>query len=283
MMSNLSKTFRYVNELGGEIIFEPDYGFIINKPVGIDAVSVSLSTAQGINQVGASVQSKNIQPRPVTVSGKFMGPFQAENKDKLVSVIRPDLKGRFYANDYFLDVSVTESPAAEPVPEFARFTFSLLAPYPYWQHDESISTSLSGVEYKFKLPCNFSRPYRFGEKVESQFINITNRGQLPVPFKAVFLAKTECENPKLTNARTGEYILVKKPMAAGEKITVDITHEKTFVTSSIDGDIRGALSLQSRLNRLAVGDNVLKPEVKNNAGKIELTIEYATEIVGVTL
>ena len=282
MKSNLSKTFRYINELGDELFFEPDYGFMINKPIGIDSVTVSLSQAQGINQVGASIQSTNVQPRPVTISGILMGEFQKANKDKLISVIRPDLKGKLYADDYYIDVYVSESPAIEPVPAFARFNFMLLAPYPYWQHDESIAVELSSIRKMFKLPCNFTRPYQFGERIENLFINIENRGQLPVPFTVSFFARSECSNPKLTNANTGEYLLIKKPMVAGERITVEITHEKTFVTSTVDGDIRGAMSLKSRLNRLAVGDNVLKPTVEGG-GKIEVSVDYATEIVGVTL
>jgi hypothetical protein len=64
---------------------------------------------------------------------------------------------------------------------------------------------------------------------------------------------------------------------------VEITHDRTYVTSSVDGNIRGALDLDSTLFRLDVGDNVLKPEADSGLDQLEVDINFATEIVGVTL
>ena len=92
--NNLSKLFRYVNENGDSITFDYAGGFLISKPSGIDTLSVSLSQAQGIDQVGATIQSTNIQPRPVTIVGCLVGDAQAVNKNKLLSVVRPDIGGK---------------------------------------------------------------------------------------------------------------------------------------------------------------------------------------------
>lgn len=282
-MNNLSKTFRYVNADGGELVFEYAHGFLINKPVGIDTVQVSLSQAQGINQVGATVQSTNVQPRPVTISGRLVGEFQTENKNKLLSVIRPDLDAKLYADDYYINVHPTATPTIEARSQFALFQFSLLAAYPYWQKDESVAAVLSGIQPRFRLPVNFSKTYAFGQVMQTQFINVANRGQLPVPFTATFAARGACGNPKITNVLTGQIMLLKKELVAGERVVVEITHNKTYVTSSVDGDVRGALSLSSNLYRLGVGDNVLKPEAEYGGEQLEVMIDFATEIVGVAL
>ena len=92
-MSFLSKTFRYVNELGQEIVFDYAHGYLISLPSGVDTLSVNVNTAQGIGQVGATVQSKSIQPRPITINGKVVGDNSQELKNALVTVIRPDLSG----------------------------------------------------------------------------------------------------------------------------------------------------------------------------------------------
>lgn len=282
-MSFLSKTFRYVNENGGEIVFTYKNGFLINKPIGIDTVSVNLSQAVGINQVGSTIQSSNVQPRPVTISGILVGDFQSSNKDKLLSVIRPDLEAKLYADDFYLTVRPTSTPAIEPYPKFSKFQFSVLAAYPYWQKDDSTRSQLASVTPGFKFPWNISKEYRFGTVSRTQFINVSNRGQLPTPFTLTFLAKSECVNPKITNANTGKYLSIKKKMQAGERVVVKITHGRTFVTSSVDGDIRGALEIRSNLNRLEVGDNVLKPEADSGLDQLEIYIDFATEIVGVSL
>lgn len=282
-MSFLSKTFRYVNENGESITFTYNAGFLINKPVGIDTLQVSLSQATGIDQVGATIQSANVQPRPVTVSGILVGEFVANNKEKLLYVVRPDLTAKLYADDYYLNVRPTSTPAIDPTAKFAKFQFSVLAAYPYWQKDDSARAVLSGLQYMFKLPWNISREYQFAKMMETQFINVPNRGQLPVPMTVTFFARGDCLNPKITNVNTGKFMAINKSLVAGERVVVEITHDRTYVTSSIDGDIRGALSLKSTLNRLDVGDNVLKPEAEEGGNQMEVSIDFATEIVGISL
>lgn len=282
-MSFLSKTFRYVNENGESITFTYNAGFLINKPVGIDTLQVSLSQATGIDQVGATIQSANVQPRPVTVSGILVGEFLKNNKEKLLSVVRPDLTAKLYADDYYLNVRPTSTPTIDPTAKFAKFQFSVLAAYPYWQKGENAKVELSSIEYGFKFPWNISREYYFGNIVEAQFFNIVNRGQIPVPFTATFFARGDCVNPKITNVNTGKFMAINKTLVAGERVVVEITHERTYVTSSADGDIRGALSLKSTLNKLEVGDNVLKPEADEGKSQLEVSLDFATEIVGIAL
>ena len=167
--NNLSKVFRYVNDNGDSITLLYENGYLINKPSGIDTVSVNLSQAQGINQVGSTVESKTVQPRPVTISGIIVGADADARKEKLMSVVRPDLGGKLYAGDYYLNVHVTATPTIEPRKKFAHFQFSLNAPYPYWQKDSSVKQALSGMQKLFKFPWNISRAYSFGQWMETQF------------------------------------------------------------------------------------------------------------------
>lgn len=281
--NNLSKLFRYVNDNGDSVTFDFAGGYLINKPNGIDTVSISLSQAKGINQTGATIQSKNVQPRPVNITGFLVGEMQDRNKDKLLSVVRPDLGGKLYADDYYLNVYPTATPAIEPKKWGAKFQFSLLAAYPYWCKDDSAAATLAGVQPLFKFPWNISKPYRFGQLVETQFFNVRNGGQVPVPFTATFMASGEVVNPKITNATNGKFLQIKKSLESGERLVVEITHDRTYVTSSVDGDCRGALGLKNTLYELDVGDNVLKPEAESGKSNLQVEISFATEIVGIAL
>lgn len=281
--NNLTKLFRYVNNNGDSVVFNYSGGFLINKPTGIDTLSVNLSQAKGINQTGATIQSTNIQPRPVTITGYFVGAMQPENKEKLISVIRPDIGGKLYADDFYLNVWPTATPTIEAKPTNARFQMSLLAAYPYWCKDDSAVAVLGGVQKLFKFPWNLSKSYQFGKPTEKKFINVFNKGQVPVPFTATITAKDEVVNPRITNAINGKFLLVKKTLVSGEKLVVQITHDRTNVTSSVDGECRGALSLTSNLFELDVGDNVLKPEAESGLGNMQVNIDYAIEIVGIAL
>lgn len=280
--NNLSKTFRYENANGETLVFDYDHGYVINKPNGIDTLQVKLSTAQGINQVGSTVQSATVQPRPVTVSGRIVGDG-ATRKDALLSIIRPDIPGKLYADDYFLDVYVTATPTVEPQKNFAHFQFSVNAAYPYWQKASKEKQALFGIEKLFKFPWNMSRTYRFGQLMEKLFVSIYNVGQLPVPFTVTFTAMDTVENPRITNAQTGEFLVVNKTMEPGETIVVEHTHGRTYVTSSVEGNIRGALDLESTLFRLHPGDNVLKPEADSGLSQLDVQITFAPEKPGVTV
>jgi hypothetical protein len=219
----------------------------------------------------------------VTITGFFVGDTQSANKDKLISVIRPDLGGKLYADDYYLNVWPTATPTIEARTHSARFQISLLAAYPYWCKDDSAETVLSGIENLFKFPWNLSRSYQFGKLMEVKFMNVFNSGQVPVPFTATFTAKGDVVNPKVTNATTGKFLLIKKTLVSGEKVVIQITHDRTYVTSNIDGDCRGALSLSSNMFELDVGDNVLKPEAESGLVNMEVGIDFAIEIVGIAL
>ena len=48
--------------------------------------------------------------------------------------------------------------------------------------------NLTGVLPRFKFPWNISQPYRFGETIDTAFINIRNSGQVACPFTATLNA-----------------------------------------------------------------------------------------------
>lgn len=281
--SNLSKTFVYQNSDGEKVTLDYDGGYLISKPSGIDAVSVSISEAQGIGQTGTTIRSANVQSRPVNISGVIVGDTQAAKKERLLEVVRPDLGGKLYCDDYYLECRPTETPTIEAKSRMAKFQFSLLAPYPYWMKSENAYAALSGVEKRFKFPWNISRPYRFGEVVVKKFISIYNSGQLEIPYTVTFTALDVVENPQIIDARTNNYLLVNKSMVAGERLVVEITHDRVYVTSSVDGECRGALDLGSKFWRLRVGDNSIKPEATSGKNNLQVSIDYAVEKTGVAL
>lgn len=282
-LNNLLKTFVYKNDDGEAITLTYDGGYLISKPVGIDTVSVTISEAQGIGQTGTTIRSANVDSRPVTISGIIVGDSQQEKKERLMEVVRPDLGGKLFCDDYYLEVHPTDTPTIEAKPRQAKFQFSLLAPYPYWMKGENAYAALSGVEKWFKFPWNISRPYRFGEVVTRQFITIYNSGQLEVPFTVTFTALDAVTNPKIIDAKTNNYLWVKKSMVAGERLVVEITHDRVYVISSADGECRGALDIKSKFYRLRVGDNVIKPEADSGKNNLSVSIDYAIEKTGVVL
>lgn len=283
-MSFLSKTFRYENALGQSITFDYDHGFLLNLPDGVDTISVNLSTAQGVGQIGATVQAKQIQVRPITMSGKIIGSNAQDLKDLLVSVVRADVGGVLYADDWHIGVVVTATPSIGPERRGASFQFSLTAPYPYWISGSRKGEMLVGIEPAFKFPWNMTKPYRFGRKMTEKYALIVNRGQVDAPFVLTISCQgAGAENVRIENLLTGEFLLLEKSLAEGETVTVNVTHDRTYVTSSEDGDCRGALTLESNLFRLHTGDNVWKPTADSGLDDLDIQVTYAEEMAGVTV
>lgn len=281
--NNLSKLFRYVNDNGAEIIFDYTHGYLINKPTGIDTVSVSLNESYGINQVGTSVSSEHVESRPITVSGKIVGDGQATMKKRLLDVIRPGVGGKLYCDTYYINVRPTETPTIGPDTNHAQFQFSLLAPHPYWCQDDTQNATLMGVEKLFKFPWNVSRTYQFGRMQQKKFVKVFNGGQTEIPFTVIIAALGDVNTPKIQNAVSGKFLQINKKLVAGERIVIEITHKRTEVTSSVDGDCRGALDIESDLFRLDVGDNVLKPSAESGLENMQIDITFAPEMVGMSV
>lgn len=283
-MSFLSKTFRYENDLGQSVTFDYAHGFLLNKPDGIDTISVNLSTAQGVGQVGATVQATQIQVRPITLDGKIIGSNAQQLKDALISVVRPDVGGTLYADDWHIPVIVTATPVIGPERMGATFQFSLTAPYPYWINGNQKGDMLIGVGPAFKFPWNISKAYRFGQKMLEKYVIITNRGQVEIPFVlTISCIGSGAENIKLENLLTGEFLLLEKALVENETVIINVTHDRTYVTSSKDGDCRGALTLESNLYRLHTGDNVWKPSADSGMENLTMQVSYAEESGGITV
>ena len=276
--------FTYVNDNGDSLVLSAVNGYRVTSITGTSGISVNANQAQGIGQIGTTVQSRVVQSVPMTITGYIFGTrAQIEaSAERLFAVVLPDIGARLYHNGtYYRIVTPTATPVVDNALRFPGFQFSLLAPYPYWMLDQATKTILTGVLPRFKFPWNISQPYRFGEVIETAFINIRNSGQVACPFTATLNAKGPVVNPRLVNAITGEFMQLNRIMATGERVTIEITHDLTYVTSTIEGDIRGDLEINSTLDRMAVGDNLIKTEADEGASNVVVSIDVAIEKVAI--
>lgn len=276
--------FRYVNDIGGAVEFSYSSGLILTSGTsGLTHNNVDVSTSKGVGQTGETLQSALVETRPINLEGFIQG-LSVNGKEKLLDVILPEVPAKFYWNDeYYLSVTPTATPTIEAEDYFARFQFSVLAPYPYWIAKSGESKALFELKPRFKFPFKFTEPYRFAEGMDGNPINIENRGQVKTPFKVTFKASGTVINPKLTNVTTGQFLLLNRTLWANETVTIDITHDLTYVTSNVDGDIRGDLDIDSDFFRLAVGDNFVLPEADMGKAAMQVIVEFASEKAGVPI
>ena len=230
------------------------------------------------------MQSKSIQTRPITINGRVIGDNAQALKDALMTVVRPDLTGVLYAGDWHIDVVVTASPTIGASKRCAPFQLCLLAPYPYWESGERRATPLRGVQNGFKFPWNISKTYYFGKISLLKYIILRNLGQFDVPFTLEINCIGEtASNIGIENMLTGEMLRFEKTLVEDEHVVIQTSHGKTTVTSSKDGDCRGALTLESTLYRIHTGDNAWKPTADSGLENVEMSVSFAEESAGVTV
>ena len=82
---------------------------------------------------------------------------------------------------------------------------------------------------------------------------------------------------------TGEFLRLEKNLVKDEQIEIKASHGRTTVTSSKDGDCRGALTLESNLYRIHTGDNAWKPTADSGLENVEMSVTFAEESAGVTV
>ena len=279
-MNNLSKLFRYVSDSGNEIIFDSDYGYLINKPNGIDTLALTLTETQGISQVGTTIVSRRIKSRPITISGIVIGD---NYKEKLIKTFRPDEGGILYADEYYIPVVVKETPTISGRKRIANFQLSLVAPYPYWKGDESSYSITSGALKHFKFPWNISRAYRFGEYVEVLYQDVINKGYIESGYTMELVITSGALTAfQLLNMETLKQVTIERAMTSGEHITLECQNGSISAYSSMNGDVSGSIAIGSDLFTMDVGDNYIKPNATGTAS-IKCTITTNVELAGIAV
>ena len=235
-MSNLSKTVRYVNDLGTEIIFDYDHGYVINKPKGIDNLSVSYNEAVGRDRVGTQLIASAVAHRPVTISGYVSARPSAACKQLLLDAFLPEVGGKLYIDDYYLETVVTAAPTVSYHRVLPEFSLQLLAPYPYW-----ISTNMVIAEFVND----------YADIINDQAISCGYEIRCTIESGAANYLEFGVGDTNLLlklRGKTSDFFV------KDEIITITSDHKRLKCASTMHGDITGLITANSNLRRIPAGN-----------------------------
>lgn len=276
-------TMKYTNARGQSITFSRSQRLWISKFDLLSGTSVTLSTSQSINQVGASVESQVVEPKTSTIKGFIQGNGKAL-KQKIIDTIVPLETGRIVVNGaYAIDVYVAESPIVDLEARFPYFEFSVTAPYPFWEKIQKTSVAMSGLVGRFKFPWNITEDYKFGERISSYFTSVNNGGHVPTFYSIEIVADGVATNPIIEDALTGSFLKLNKTLEIGERVYIDVKPDSLTATSSIDGDIEGLIDIESELFSLPVGSTILKYDAESGRENLNVTLKYSDKLAGVVV
>jgi len=285
----------YENEYGESMNlmhYNENGGIVVASKTGFMENQIEISMSQGINQIGGTLQGQSVQPRPVTINGEFIRDAKAKRAE-ILRIVAPTVRGRLiYNNEWYLDGVPTTTPFVESYNYDAKFQFTLMAAYPYWQRLDASRFTLAGFSPLFRFPWNISdpTPFRFSEIKEDLFTTIINNGSIPVPFTLEFRANATLTNPAIINVATLEFIRIgtdTRPyeMEINEIITVSHTNDEiTIISRKGDTvtDIFMYVDIDSTFFLLDRGETVIRHDASMNLQNMNAWLTMREAVVGVS-
>lgn len=242
------------------------------------------------NQVGESIVSTTIQPRPLSITGwvvddaavslqsrcdflnAFISPMEdytLEFKGKKIQ-FRPDASVA-YSREYIKNNE-----------KVRRFLIQATCPYPLFTDHEDTAASFDNTKKLFHFPTDFGRakPLVFAVTSKDYSININNAGGFSTGLIARIEFSGEVQNPKLRSMTTDSFIGVNRTFQRGERLEICTTPgSKHILLISQEGERVDLIKYRDYRNswvQLEPGANRLALDCDNldQRGNMEAIVYY---------
>lgn len=250
----------------------------------LNGVDVDLQLAQGVGQIGTTVERQIVPGVYRTLTGCIWG--GDKDAELLLRSLPYHTTGILYfADKCFTRFVISKTPYLSQIEPFPRFSLMLYCPKPYWYSLTEQSYLLGGFLPAFRFPVRYDT-HRYSTPLQGSFANVHNPGALPVPFTCTLSCSVAAEDPCIVNALTGEHIrFTGLTMEAGDKVEIyRTTTDKVAVTLTHSGTTSNIFALlddDSDLTELAAGDNLLKLSAESGEDSLQASIRFYPMEVGV--
>lgn len=245
----------------------------------LNGIDVDLKTAQGVNQVGDTVEGQSVSGVSRTLDVVFWGAYALDNARAFSKKLPYFTKGTLYFGDhYFTRFVLQKTPHFSSYTPQPRCSLMLYSEKPFWYDLNAVSSVLGGYEKAFCFPVCYDS-HIYGIRQDGTMAVLRNDGSLPVPFTATLsCTTTPVVHPKVVDLRTGAYIgfdLTLQPddtleiyRSTSDRLAVALTHE------GITTNCFAALDEDSTLTELQPGDNVLSLQAENGASYLRASVSF---------
>lgn len=270
---NQSTVFIYENAIG-RLVFRYDSPLWITDVDGMSSVEIDIAESRSTMQIGSSITGQNVRPRSFTLNGDIFEPIPI-HRERVLNIIAPQISATLTVEQggesWYLNVVPQKTPEITPGEGVQHFQTRLRAAYPYWRTTANYAAQVAGLIPMFKFRHFTGGRWWISRYSDSYFATIENHGNVPVEFKVTFTARAALDNPELFHVDTGEHLLIRKSMIAGESVSVSTIYgHKGVVCTSVSGEISNGfkyLSVDSDLTMtLRPGSNLLRINAVNREG-----------------
>ena len=245
----------------------------------LNGIDVDLKTAQGVNQVGDTVEGQSVSGVSRTLDVVFWGAYALDNARAFSKKMPYFTKGTLYFGDrYFARFVLQKTPYFSSYTPQPRCSLMLYSEKPFWYDLNAVSSVLGGYEKAFCFPVCYDS-HIYGIRQDGTMAVLRNDGSLPVPFTATLSCTvTPVVHPKVVDLKTGAYIgfdLTLQPddtleiyRSTSDRLAVALTHE------GITTNCFAALDEDSTLTELQPGDNVLSLQAESGASYLRASVSF---------
>ena len=152
----------------------------------LNGVDVDLQTAQGVNQVGATVEGQSVSGVSRTLDVVFWGAYALDNARAFSKKLPYFTKGTLYFGDHYFTRFVLQK-----TPYFSSYTeprceLMLYSPKPYWYGLTATARVLGGYQPAFTFPvCYDSHTYGIRQDGEAAVLRNPAACRCPSPLRSV--------------------------------------------------------------------------------------------------
>lgn len=277
---NENTVFEYEN-IYGKLTFEFGSPFWITDISGISGLDVDITESRGPTQVGSSVAGQSVRPRPIVIDGAIFDPLRA-NRKKLIDAFAPTVPATLTikqnGESWYVNVVPEKTPEVTPGNGVQFFQLKLYAAYPYLRTSGSHSAQIVGITALFKFPFYTGGTWWLSRFGETYFSTLTNQGNVPIEFDALFVARGPVKNPELYHVGSKRGIYIKKDMSAGEQIKISTVYgQRGVVFVAPSGEASNGFKYLSPKSDLSMslipGDNLLRVDAQEGRENLSVRVD----------
>ncbi|WP_419877723.1 phage tail family protein [Brevibacillus centrosporus] len=279
----------FTNSRGESVALGNSAPFLVTKLEGTGAVDADIQMQKSPFQDGRTFIDSLLDVRTLTIEGAILtyDPLERTKwRRKLVQVLSPKLGSGTLRYEY--DGGVKEIKAiADGSPAFPdrqnipaqKFLLTLVCPEPFWVDDKyreyEMSDFVGGMQFPLRLGTMFS--------VRGSKLVFKNAGDVESPIEIRFSGA--CQNPKVTNLTTGEFIRVNREIKANETLIITTAYgNKRVEIDDGEGNVQNAfhyIDLDSTFWQMKKGDNKIQYSTDDGATNVKVKIIWKQRYLGV--
>lgn len=244
----------------------------------LNGVDVDLQTAQGVNQVGATVEGQSVSGVSRTLDVVFWGAYALDNARAFSKKLPYFTKGTLYFGDhYFTRFVLQKTPYFSSYTPQPRCSLMLYSEKPFWYDLNAVSSVLGGYEKAFCFPVCYDS-HIYGIRQDGEAAVLRNPGSLPVPFTATLRSTMPVEHPRVVDLHTGAFIGFDLTLQDGDRLEIyRSTTDRlacTLTREGVTSNIFAKLDEDSTLTELQPGDNVLSMQADSGAAYLQASVSF---------